>query len=81
MISMFGNWHKVQFDLLEWNANERQLIVRNGQDFNSDEYHERYGVIQFDEGFDSYVWEGQNKYGDKSDPGIWKYTEIGNRKD
>jgi len=77
---MFGNWHKVQFDILEWNSEKRELSIRNAHDPNSDEYHERYGVIQFVEGFTSYTWKGENKYGDPDSPSIWKYTEIGKAK-
>ena len=79
MVSMYSNWHKVQFDILTWDIGSRQLIIRNGVAANSDEYHERYGEIVFDENFNNYIWKGENKYGDRDDPGIWKYIEKGLR--
>ncbi|RDY61721.1 hypothetical protein DX873_06115 [Flagellimonas nanhaiensis] len=79
MASMFGNWHKIQFDILSWDPAERKLTIKNGPDGDSEEYHERFGEIVFDESFKSYIWTGENKYGDPKDPGIWKYVEIGSR--
>ena len=77
MVSMFSNWHKAQFDILIWEPKERKLIIKNGTDPNADEYHERYGEMVFNEDFDEYVWIGENKYGDRNNPSIWKYVEKG----
>ncbi len=79
MVSMFGNWHKIQFDLLSWDPANRALTIENGGDPGSEEYHERLGEMVFEEGFDAYVWRGENKYGDPDDPGIWRYEEKGTR--
>ena len=80
MVSMFGNWHKVQFDILEWDATARKLTIRSGQDPSGpDEYHERYGELIFEADFSAYTWNGENKYGDPADPGIWTYVEKGRR--
>ena len=80
MVSMFSNWHKIQFDVLDWLPKERKIIIRNGQDFGADEYHERYGEIVFYQDYQSYEWKGENKYGDRANPGIWRYTEVGKKK-
>ncbi|GAB4243967.1 MAG: hypothetical protein Tsb0034_21990 [Ekhidna sp.] len=79
MISMFSNWHKIQFDILKWDKKKRTLTITSGGDPGSEEYHERYGVITFQADYNSYVWKGQNKYGDPENPGIWVYTETGAR--
>ena len=79
MVSMFGNWHKVQFDILNWEANNRKLTIRSSADPNSSEFHERFGEIVFDKDFNEYVWTGQNKYGDRENPRIWNYVEKGQR--
>lgn len=77
MLSMFSNWHKAQFDILIWEPTERKLIIKKDPDPNEEEYHERYGEMIFDENFMEFVWKGVNKYGDKNNPGIWKYVEKG----
>ncbi|MEQ8301970.1 MAG: hypothetical protein RIB47_01170 [Cyclobacteriaceae bacterium] len=79
MLSMFGNWYKIQFDIIEWDALTRTLTIRNGRDLGADEYHERFGEIVFDEDFSKYAWTGENKYGDRNQPSIWKYEEKGIR--
>lgn len=79
MLSMFGNWHKVQFDILSWDPGHRTLTIRSGGDPGSREFHERFGEITFDENFSQYEWKGENKYGDPKNPGIWKYVEKGKR--
>ena len=78
MTSMFSNWHKVQLDILIWDRENRKLTVRN-KPGGEDEFHERFGEIIFDENFDSYIWKGENKYGDPNNPSIWKYIEKGTR--
>jgi len=79
MVSMFSNWHEVLVDILIWDSTKRKLTIRNNVDLNSDEYHERYGEIIFDENFKSYIWTGENKNGDPNNPSIWKYVEKGSR--
>ncbi|NAY91917.1 hypothetical protein GTQ34_08305 [Muricauda sp. JGD-17] len=79
MVSMFSNWHKVQFDLLDWNPETRKLTIRHAPDPSSEEYHERFGEMIFSDDFSSYEWKGENKYGDPDDPGIWRYVEKGVR--
>ena len=79
MLSMFSNWHEVLFDILIWDSTKRKLTIRNKVDSNSDEFHERYGEIIFDENFNEYLWVGENKYGDSNNPSIWKYVEKGLR--
>ncbi|MCB0489437.1 MAG: hypothetical protein KDC99_13235 [Cyclobacteriaceae bacterium] len=79
MLSMFGNWHKVQFDILSWDPDSRVLTMRSGSDPGVEEYHERFGEISFDDKFSQYEWKGENKYGDPKNPGIWKYVEKGKR--
>ncbi len=79
MVSMFSNWHKVERDILHWDSENRKLTVQNISDSNSNEYHERFGEISFDESFNKYVWKGENKYGDPREPSIWKYVEKGSR--
>ena len=78
MISMFSNWHKVQKDILEWDAENRKLTIRHG-DTDPNEYHERFGEMTFAEDFSEYEWKGENKYGDRENPGIWRYVEKGKR--
>lgn len=77
MTSMFSNWYKVQSDILEWNAKKRTLTIRNKP--MGGEFHERLGKMIFDKNFKSYVWKGENKYGDPNKPGIWRYIEKGTR--
>lgn len=79
MVSMFSNWHKVQFDVLTWESRERKIIIKSTIHPDSEEYHERYGEILFGDDFESYVWTGVNKYGDPKKPGVWEYTEKGRR--
>ncbi len=79
MVSMFSNWHKVQFDMLYWDAENRELTIRNAVDLNSTEYHERFGVMTFNENLNGYIWKGENKYGDAKNPGIWRYIEKGQK--
>jgi len=79
MVSMFSNWHKIQFDILHWDFEQRKLTVRNGVEPNSNEYHERYGELIFNDNFNEYVWKGQNKYGNPDKPSIWEYVEKGVR--
>ncbi|WP_370090118.1 hypothetical protein [Ekhidna sp.] len=79
MISMFSNWYKMQFDKLNWDSNNRILIIQSGGDPGSNEYHDRYGELVFDEDFNGYVWNGRNKYGDESNPSIWEYVEKGTK--
>ncbi len=79
MTSMFSNWHKVQNDVLDWDAKNRKLTIRNGVDASEEEYHERFGEIIFDEDFNGYIWTGENKYGDPENPGVWRYVEKGSR--
>lgn len=81
MLSMFGNWHKVQFDIISWNPTARVLTIRSGGDPGLEEYHQRFGEISFDDKFSQYEWNGENKYGDPKNPGIWKYVEKGKRVD
>ncbi|MEM7380222.1 MAG: hypothetical protein AAF361_03375 [Bacteroidota bacterium] len=78
MVSMFSNWYKTQFDILDWNSEERKLTIRNRPSTES-EFHERLGEIVFDKNFDTYTWKGENKYGDRNDPSIWRYIETGKR--
>lgn len=79
MVSMFSNWHKIQFDLLYWDPENRTLTIKHGEHPNSEEYHERFGELVFAEDFKSYIWTGQNKYGDREKPSIWNYIEKGSR--
>jgi hypothetical protein len=79
MVSMFSNWHKIQFDILHWDLEQRKLSISNGDELNTNEYHERYGELVFNENFSEYVWKGQNKYGNPDTPSIWKYVEKGTR--
>ncbi|MEQ8627558.1 hypothetical protein [Ekhidna sp.] len=79
MVSMFSNWHKIQFDILSWDKAKRTLTVQSGGDPGSNEYHERFGEIVFDEDFNGYIWNGENKYGEKENPKIWMYLEKGTR--
>lgn len=81
MISMFSNWPKIQFDTLSWDADRRKLTIQNGGDPNSDDYHDRFGEILFDEDFNGYTWKGRNLYGDKDSPDKWVYIEKGKRID
>ncbi len=81
MVSMFSNWHKVQFDILEWQPEGRTLTIRHDPDNQSKEFHERLGQLVFDGDFRSYTWTGENKYGDPDDPSIWNYIETGKRLD
>lgn len=81
MVSMFSNWPKVQFDILTWEPNARKLIIKSGGDPNSDDYHDRYGELVFDKDFNAYTWIGENKYGDRENPNVWKYKELGSRKE
>jgi hypothetical protein len=78
MVSMFSNWYKTQFDILVWDQENRKLTIRNKPD-SEDEYHERFGEIVFSEDFLSYEWKGENKYGDRNKPSIWKYVEVGKK--
>ena len=78
MVSMFSNWHNVQFDILEWNAEERKLTIRNDPERTLG-FHERLGVLTFEEDFNGYSWSGENKYGNPDEPSIWRYLEIGKR--
>lgn len=78
MISIFSNWHKIQFDILEWDENQRTLIIKNKP--HSEEYHERFGELVFNQNLTEYIWKGVNKNGDPNDPDIWRYTEVGSRK-
>ena len=79
MVSMFSNWHKVQYDLLDWDPETRKLTISHAPDPNSEVYHERFGEMTFTDDFSSYEWKGENKYGDPEDPGIWRYLEKGKR--
>lgn len=81
MVSMFSNWHKIQFDILKWDSKNRKLIIRNDIESHTTEYHERYGEIIFNENFSEYIWLGENKYGNKKEPSIWLYEEKGVRID
>lgn len=78
MVSMFSNWYKTQFDILDWDSKQRKLTIRNQPSIEG-EFHERYGEIIFNEAYDEYVWKGENKYGDINNPSIWKYIEKGAR--
>ena len=75
MVSMFSNWHKTQFDILDWDSEKRKLTIRS----NPGNFPERFGEIIFSEDFNGYTWEGENKYGDPNNPSIWKYIEKGFR--
>ncbi|MEP0987822.1 hypothetical protein [Ekhidna sp.] len=79
MVSIFSNWHKIQLDILSWEAQTRTLTIQNKA--NSEEFHERLGQLVFNKDFSTYVWTGENKYGDPKDPSIWKYVEKGTRKE
>ena len=79
MVSIYSNWHSVLFDILQWDLENRKLTIRNGVEPNSIDYHERFGVITFDENFNEYIWEGENIYGDPKNPDTWKYIEKGKR--
>ena len=79
MVSMFSNWHKTQFDILEWDPPKRKLTIRNRPDRES-EFSERFGELIFSEDFNTYTWKGENKYGDPNNPSVWKYIEKGVRK-
>ena len=80
MVSMFSNWYKTQFDILEWDSAKRTLTIRNKPESES-EFHERLGQITFSENFNEYTWRGENKYGDPNNPSVWKYIETGFRKE
>lgn len=77
MTSMFSNWHKVQSDILEWDAKSRTLTIRNNPAVSK--FPIRYGKMVFSKDFKSYVWKGENKSGDPSNPSIWRYIEKGKR--
>ncbi len=77
MVSMFSNWHKIQLDILSWNPETRTLTITNKP--NSEEFHERFGQLVFAEDFNSYIWKGENKYGDADNPSIWRYVEKGRK--
>lgn len=79
MVSFFSNWHKAQFDVLSWDSTTRSLTIKGSGD--EEEYHERLGVMVFEEDFNSYTWTGENKYGDPENPSIWRYVEKGKRLD
>lgn len=79
MVSMFSNWHKTQFDILDWNSEKRKLTIRNKPDSESG-FREGFGEIIFTKDFNEYTWKGENKYGDPNNPSIWKYIEKGFRK-
>lgn len=79
MVSMFSNWYKTQFDILDWNSEKRKLTIRNKPDSESG-FHERFGEIIFSKDFNEYTWKGENKYGAPNNPSIWKYIEKGFRK-
>lgn len=79
MVSMFSNWHKIQFDILIWDRLNRKLTVKSGGDPGPYEYHERFGEILFNENLNEYTWKGENKYGDQDNPSVWRYTEIGSK--
>lgn len=79
MVSIYSNWHKVQFDIIHWDFYNRKLTVKNGIDPSSREYYERFGEIIFDEDFNSYIWNGKNKYGNPKKPNVWNYIEKGTR--
>ena len=79
MVSMFSNWQKTQFDILEWDSEQRKLTIRNKPDSESG-FHERFGEIVFSKDFNEYIWKGENKYGDPNNPSIWRYIEKGSRK-
>ena len=79
MVSMFGNWHKIQFDIITWDPAHRKLTIQSDTDPGASEFHQRFGEIIFDENFSQYEWRGENKYGDPNNPGIWKYVEKGLR--
>ena len=77
MTSMFSNWYKVQLDILSWNPEKRTLTIVNNP--NDGKFPERFGELVFSKDFKSYVWKGENKYGDPNKPSIWRYTETGKR--
>jgi hypothetical protein len=77
MVLIFSNWHKVQFDILEWDKEKRILIIRNGGDPVDYDYHERFGEIVFNDNFTGYLWTGENKSGDPDNFNIWEYVEKG----
>lgn len=79
MVSMFSNWHRTQFDILEWDGEKRKLTIRNNPGCEK-EFTERLGEIVFSEDFKAYTWTGENKYGDPNNPSVWKYVETGFRK-
>ena len=79
MVSMFSNWYKTQFDILDWDSEKRTLTIRNKPDSESG-FHERFGEMVFSEDFNEYTWVGENKYGDPNNPSIWRYIEKGQRK-
>ncbi|MEW7292816.1 hypothetical protein [Aquimarina sp. 2304DJ70-9] len=79
MVSMFSNWYEVLFDILIWDSTQRKLTIKHNSDSDSNDYHERYGEIIFDESFNEYIWVGENKYGDPNSPSVWKYVEKGLR--
>ena len=64
MVSIFSNWHKVQFDVLSWEDAKRKIVINSTNHPNSTEYHERYGEIIFNDKFTEYTWSGKNKYYD-----------------
>ncbi|MEQ8906250.1 hypothetical protein [Ekhidna sp.] len=79
MLSMFSNWYKMQFDVLNWDKAKRTLTIESGGDPGSNEYHERFGEMVFNENYNGYIWKGKNKYGDEDNPGIWEYVEKGSK--
>lgn len=76
MVSMFGNWHKVQFDILIWDRDSRKLTLRHGESI-AEEFQDRFGEIIFNESFNQYIWTGENKHGDPANPSVWSYIETG----
>ena len=77
MVSMFSNWHKIQLDILTWEADTRTLTITNNTNYA--EFPERYGQLVFAEDLQSYQWRGENKYGDPNEPSIWRYLEVGKK--
>lgn len=77
MIGMYSNWPKIRVEFLDWDSESRTIRLQSKPD--GGEYSERVGTIKFNEKFDSYVWTGVNKSGDRLNPAVWEFTERGQR--
>lgn len=77
MIGMYSNWPKIRVEFLDWDSENRTIRLQSKPD--EGEYSERIGTIKFNKKFDSYTWTGVNKSGDRLNPAVWEFTELGKR--